>query len=53
MSLRARARALFPQWSRRMRARWVVARARITEPRVPISRAWAHDPDAFAFRRQG
>lgn len=38
---RARARVLFPQWSRRMRAKWVVARLKVSpEPRVPISTGW-------------
>lgn len=43
----ARARALsrqfFPTWSRRARARWVLAKLRARNPKVPISTLWAPD----------
>jgi hypothetical protein len=45
-------RTLFPEWSRAMRARWVVAKLRSGEPRVPVSASWSHDPNAFAFVRR-
>lgn len=48
--LRALARKHFPAWSRRARARWVVAKMKVREPKVPISSAcW--DPRVYRFLR--
>ena len=48
---RQMSRALFPTWSRRMRAKWVLAKLRAGGMQVPISSAWAHDERAFKFLR--
>ena len=34
---RALSRQFFPTWSRRARARWVLAKMRANQPKVPIS----------------
>lgn len=49
--LRAKARELFPAWSRNARARWVVAKMKTVQPRVPISSLWSHDLRAYPFQR--
>ena len=49
--IRALAREFFPDWSRRARARWVVAKMRTVHPKVPISSLWSHDLRAFRFLR--
>lgn len=51
MTLRQRSRELFPNWSRRQRAKWVVLRARIKEPRVDISVLNCDDYRLYAFAR--
>ena len=48
---RALSREFFPDWSRRARARWVVAKLRATQPKVPISSAWSHDLRAYWYQR--
>ena len=52
---RALARQFFPTWSRRARARWVLAKMRaqrpVHRPKVPISAAWSHDTRAYWFQR--
>jgi hypothetical protein len=48
---RQMARALFPQWSRAMRARWVLAKLRAPGMRVAVSSAWPHDANAYRFGR--
>jgi hypothetical protein len=48
---RALARELFPAWSRHARARWVVAKMKTAQPRVPISASWCHDARAYRFDR--
>jgi hypothetical protein len=48
---RALSREFFPAWSRRARARWVLARMKTPETRVPISSAWSHDTRAYWFQR--
>ena len=48
---RALSRQFFPTWSRRARARWVVARMQAQAPKVPISSAWSHDLRAYWFQR--
>jgi hypothetical protein len=48
---RALSREFFPAWSRRARARWVLAKIRAPEPKVPISSAWSHDTRAYWFQR--
>jgi hypothetical protein len=48
---RALSRQLFPNWSRRARARWVLARMRANNARVPISAGWSHDSRAYWFQR--
>jgi hypothetical protein len=40
---RALSRQFFPTWSRRARARWVLAKLRANQPKVPISSGWSHD----------
>ena len=51
----ARARALsrqfFPTWSRRARARWVLAKLRAKAPKVPISTLWSPDLRAYWFNK--
>ena len=49
--LRTLARQLFPAWSRHARARWVVAKMKTTQPRVPISTLWTNDMRAYRFMR--
>lgn len=51
--VRQLSRELFPQWSRRMRAKWCLAKLRATAPRVAISAQWPHDERAFRFVRNG
>ena len=51
MNLRQQARKLFPDWSRRMRAKWVVAKAKAGGLKVPVSAHWPHDRDAYYYRR--
>ena len=48
---RALSRQFFPTWSRRARARWVLARMKARNPRVPISSSWSHDSRAYWFQR--
>ena len=48
---RALARQFFPNWSRRARARWVLAKMRAQQPKVPISACWSHDTRAYWFQR--
>ena len=49
--LRALSRQFFPTWSRRARARWVLAKMRAQQPKVPISSSWSHDTRAYWFQR--
>jgi hypothetical protein len=48
---RALSRQFFPTWTRRARARWVLAKLRAPEVRVPISSGWSHDMKAYWFQR--
>ncbi len=48
---RALSREFFPTWSRRARARWVLAKMMAQQPKVPISSAWSHDTRAYWFQR--
>ena len=48
---RALSRQFFPTWSRRARARWVLARIRAQAPKVPISNRWSPDLRAYWFNR--
>ncbi|HSN22110.1 MAG TPA: hypothetical protein VLS49_15610 [Usitatibacter sp.] len=48
---RALSREFFPTWPRRARARWVLAKMKAPEPKVPISSAWSHDTRAYWFQR--
>jgi hypothetical protein len=48
---RALSRQFFPTWSRRARARWVLAKIRAPEPKVPISSGWSHDLRAYWYQR--
>jgi hypothetical protein len=48
---RALARELFPAWSRAARARWVLAKMKAPQPKVPISTGWCHDQRAYRFER--
>jgi len=48
---RALSRQFFPGWSRRARARWVLAKMRAQQPKVPISAGWSHDSRAYWFQR--
>ena len=48
---RALSRQFFPTWSRRARARWVLAKMRAPEAKVPISSGWSHDLKAYWFQR--
>jgi len=48
---RALSREFFPAWTRRARARWVLARLQAPQPQVPISSAWSHDSRAYWFQR--
>ncbi|HXN16089.1 MAG TPA: hypothetical protein VN878_06910 [Usitatibacter sp.] len=48
---RAQSRQFFPTWSRRARARWVLAKLRADQPKVPISACWSHDTRAYWFQR--
>jgi hypothetical protein len=50
---RAAARSLFPNWSRTMRARWVLARLKVDGPRVAVSSGWPHDRGAYYYERVG
>lgn len=49
------ARELHPQWSRRMRAKWVIAKLRAVsipvEKRAAVSSGWEHNPDYYIYRR--
>ena len=51
----ARARALsrqfYPTWSRRARARWVLAKLRARTPKVPISTLWSPDLHSYWHQR--
>jgi hypothetical protein len=49
--IRALSRQFFPTWSRRARARWVLAKLRAQQPKVPISSSWSHDTRAYWFQR--
>jgi hypothetical protein len=51
MQTRALARQFFPTWSRRARARWVLAKLRARQPKVPISSGWSHDLRAYWYQR--
>ena len=48
---RALSRQFFPTWSRRARARWVLAKLRAKAPKVPISTMWSPDLRAYWFSR--
>ena len=48
---RALSRQFFPTWSRRARARWVLAKMRAKQPKVPISSGWSHDLRAYWYQR--
>lgn len=48
---RALSRQFFPTWSRRARARWVLAKMRAKAPKVPISNRWSPDLRAYWFNR--
>jgi hypothetical protein len=48
---RALSRQFFPTWSRRARARWVLAKLRAQQPKVPISSGWSHDLRAYWYQR--
>lgn len=48
---RALSRQFFPTWSRRARARWVLAKLRAQAPKVPISSGWSHDMRAYWYQR--
>jgi hypothetical protein len=48
---RALSRQFFPTWSRRARARWVLARMKANQPKVPISSGWSHDLRAYWYQR--
>ena len=48
---RALSRQFFPNWSRRARARWVLAKMKAAQPKVPISSSWSHDTRAYWFQR--
>ena len=48
---RALSREFFPTWSRRARARWVLARMHAQQPKVPISAGWSHDVSAYWYQR--
>jgi len=48
---RALSRQFFPTWSRRARARWVLAKMKAQNPKVPISSSWSHDSRAYWFQR--
>jgi hypothetical protein len=48
---RALSRQFFPTWSRRARARWVLAKIRAQAPKVPISSGWSHDLRAYWYQR--
>jgi len=48
---RALSRQFFPTWSRRARARWVLAKMKAQNPKVPISSGWSHDTKAYWFQR--
>ena len=48
---RSLSRQFFPTWSRRARARWVLAKLRAQQPKVPISSSWSHDSRAYWFAR--
>jgi hypothetical protein len=48
---RALSRRFFPSWSRRARARWVLAKLRARQPKVPISTLWQQDPRSLWLQR--
>jgi hypothetical protein len=48
---RALSRQFFPSWSRRARARWVLARLQAKRPKVAVSSAWSHDVRAYWYQR--
>ena len=48
---RALSRQFFPTWSRRARARWVLAKVRAKSPKVPISTCWSPDLRAYWVTR--
>ena len=48
---RALSRQFFPNWSRRARARWVLAKLKAQNPKVPISSCWSHDLRAYWYQR--
>ncbi len=48
---RALSRQFFPTWSRRARARWVLAKLKAQNPKAPISSSWSHDTRAYWFQR--
>ena len=48
---RALARQFFPTWSRRARARWVLAKMHAQQPKVPISARVSRDTRAYWFER--
>jgi hypothetical protein len=48
---RALSRQFFPTWSRRSRARWVLARLQAQQPKVAVSSAWSHDVRAYWYQR--
>ncbi len=48
---RALSRQFFPNWSRRARARWVLARLQTPRPKVAISSAWSPSTQDYWFQR--
>jgi hypothetical protein len=48
---RALSRQFVPTWSRRARARWVLARLQAQQPKVAVSSAWSHDVRAYWYQR--
>jgi len=48
---RALSRQFFPTWSRRARARWVLARLQAQQPKVAVSSQWSYDVRAYWYQR--
>ena len=48
---RALSRQFFPTWTRRQRARWVLARLQAKQPKVAVSSAWSYDARAYWYQR--
>jgi hypothetical protein len=51
LKARQLARQFFPNNTRRMRARWVLAKLKVVDAKVGISSHWPHDQNAFTFPR--